>query len=389
MTTNSKIKVSTLTDAHIEPTVFRARGATVEVLNAIADAISREQLRDVTQQGNNLKMGQVNAALAFGEDTANRFAYTQGAYTQFVEKMSPNNLVRSAHEGQAVSPTKFGDVAMWANAKETRATLHREMLSLARASNKAKRQTFRLGTDAHNPDPTRRVEYLRAVVSERHSAETGDDKAFFTEFGKALDSSYSSEFNEGKAYVERDPAGATFGHVDSAKSLPNGARITLGFRNSELGEGSANVSLSITFTFLVEARALYGKAQEPLRINLEIPGKHSGARSIHLGARVAHMFEAFGESVGIALVWAPSAVLKMAAGKIDAPRAEKLMGQITRDLEGSDLRARVTEVTDFQNLLAYDDVAVGGSALSWILTLVKFNRSSIAQQLVLEFAGSI
>lgn len=377
--------VSALGNAHIEPTVFSTHGDLETVIDSTLSAIQREQGRDIESTGNATKLSPRNGALTLDDGSKTRFAYTHGAYEQLVEKLHGAKVRSSQGIGHETSPSKFSSVALWASA-EVRPLMHAEMVKLARHGRKT--QVFRLAHDAHNSDPAKRnVEYVRAVVSERHSAGSGDDTAFFAALSEFVSAERFAEFHAGQAYVRRDPAGETVGRVDSRKKLTGNARVTVGFRNNEIGEGAATVSSALVFE--ISARATFGRDVEPVRVEISVPGTRGSARSIHLGNGPASMFSAFAESLMFTLSWAPNAVLKMRTATLSQARVDSLRASLCKNLEGRDLRARQTEIGAFIERIGTDGVADTFSALTMILTLTHFGNVRDAQALVSEFAGQV
>lgn len=381
--TPSMQAVEALKDAHLEPTPFVTKGDLETVIDSTLAAIALEKGKDLYVKNSQLSLSQENGAPLLIDGVHTRLAYTRGAFQQILEKMQAGD--RGAHPNETTSPSKLTDVAMWAPSK-LRADLFSEAKKHGRRL--TVEQTLRCALDAHNPDPARRqVAYVRAEVSGRHSAGIGDDTAFFAALSEFVSAERFAEFFTGSAYVRRDPAGETVGRVDSQKKLQGNARVTVGFKNNEIGEGAATVSSALVFE--ISARAQFGREVEPVRVEIAVPGSHGSARSIHLGHGPSTMFSGFAESLMFTLSWAPEAVKKMRTALLPQARIDSLRASLNKSLEGRDLRERQTEVGNFLERIGTDGVADCFSALAMVLVLTHFGNVRDAQALVTEFAGKV
>lgn len=381
--TPSMLAVEALTDAHIEPTPFVTHGDLETVIDQTLAAIATEKGKDLYVRNTQLSLSPENGAPLLLDGVRTRLAYTRGAFQQILEKMQAGD--RGVHAGKTTSPNKLTDVAIWAPSK-LRSEIFAEAKRFGRLM--TKEQTLRCALDAHNPDPSKRnVAYVRAEVSGRHSAESGDDTAFFAALAEFVRAENFAEFFNGAAYVKRDPAGETVGRVDSQKKLQGNARVTVGFRNNEIGEGAANVSSALVFE--ISARTTRFGMGEPVRVEIQVPGAHGSARSVHLGNGPGTMFGGFAESLLFTLSWAPSAVTRMRTALLPQARIDSLRASLNGKLEGAELRARQTEIGAFIERIGTDGVADTFSALTMILTLTHFGNIREAQALVTEFAGRV
>lgn len=379
-----------LTDAHLEPTVYTAYGTLAQVIDASLSAIKAESCHDLHASISSVVVGPKIAGLKIGERVV---GYTRNALCQLAERSHTQTVVgsRDGNSEHATSPTKFTDVALWAP-PAMRATMMTELIATGRSKMTREIRTWRTAVDAHNPDATKRFfRYTRAIVSRRHSAEAGDDSSYLAELNRfALNNPLAQDFLDGASFYRRDPAGESTLGVDSKKTLSRGARLTMGFKNNEIGEGSANVNLCLTFS-VTSARQTENEFGEKYvdRITVEIPGTSANESARHFGARPSHMFAAFGEKLALVLMWAPNAIAKLSAGKLDADRFSALRAQICRGLTGADLRAMETTVGNFIERLSDDAIATPTSALMGVLVAAHFGQRVMVADLVTEFAGRV
>lgn len=403
MTTNPEVQTVTLTtkplpsatDAHLEPIRFGARGTLAEVIDATLGAIAREQHNDTHAPISSVIAGPAIGALKVGERVV---CYTRNALAQLLERSHSQSEVFPAdgNEQHRTSPTKFVDVALWAR-PALRSVMVNDAIQLAKPKLAREVRTFRTATDAHNPDPklaSRR--YLRAIVSRRHSGAAGDDLVYLTELARfATEHSFASQFLTGKAYVERDPSGETVLGADSVEKLGHGARLTMKFGNNEIGEGSANVGLSLTFSVSStrEAQNEYGETYTD-RLTVEIPGTNASEMSRHFGARPAVMFSAFAEKLAMVLMWAPGALTKLATASFETTRFDNMRATIARreatrvgKIDISVERSTQTAIGNFVERMSSDGHAPQGSALMAVLVAARFGLKYEASSLVAEFAG--
>lgn len=410
----SKAEIPPRVDAHLEPTVFHTHGTLADVIQATLDAIADEQhidvlvssivsysTEDVTdEQGQKTRRRVMASSVAMGPtigalkiagvvDATKKaeyiVGYTRNALSQIAERTHSATALLGGRAKP--SPSKFVDVALWARPK-VRATLFQELLEQSGALAQRPR-LFRLAVDAHNPDPSQRYRYLRALVSEGYSAKTGDDAALIEEMKRfALNYPQAKEFLQGRAWSTRDPAGETGMVADSARKLPNNARLTMRYTNNEIGEGAARVGLSLTFE--VEAQRPveneFGEVVRTRRIEISIPGTRSAERATHHGGKPGGMFGAFGEKLAMVLGWAPSAIEKLANGKAEE---ETRFAPIFRGETGSALRTLQHEVRVFTEALVTQGIATRGSALLCALVLSEFGHKEAAGTLVEEICGRV
>lgn len=370
--------ITKLTDATFEPASFHTNGTLQEVVAATLKAIALEEGRDERYTGNALSMGPSNGSLSFDRGVTSRIGLTRGAFIQIAETLHAGG-VRGAKD-RRLTPTRWVDGALWAE-PSIRALLFSQMRDGATAAKRNVTHTFRIAKDVHGPDASG-VEYLRAVNGLTHSAGAGDDAAYLAALNNFSVNHPDNGFAGGLTTVRRNPAGDTRLVVDSRNTLPGGARLTMSFTNNEIGGGSANVGLSLTFQIdAVDAN----KPTE--RIQLEIPGAHGRSSAIHRGSRPGHMFESFAESVMLVLGWAPTALEKMRSAILGdaATRCEVLFD----GLESDELRVLQSNVHDLIERIREQGIAPANSALEVALVLAKFGDAAEAMALVQKFGGAI
>lgn len=387
----------THTDAHLEPAEFRTKGTLAEVIDATLGAIAREEHTDVlltikapnapvmVEAGCQIGALQVTGRTTKGLGFKRALFYTRSALRQLVERTgSPKLAGRSSS-----SAANFVDVALWAS-PPVRSMMIFEMLTRGVPKLMREERTFRVAVDAHNADPLLRSRpYIRAIVSKQYSAESGDDLAQITALNDfCIKTGVARDFLEGKAWSHRDPAGTTGMVADSAKKLPNNARLTMRYQNNEIGTGAAHCGLSLTFE--VEAQRPveneFGEIVRTRRIEISIPGTSAATRATHHGGKVGGMFDGFAEKLATVLLWAPTAIEKLAKGPADE---ETRFAPIFKSETGTALRTLQHEVRAFTEQLVTQGVAKKGSALLCALVLSEFGRKLEAGVLVEEICGRV
>lgn len=392
------------TDAHFEPATFTTQGTLAEVIDETLGAIAKEEHQDIlvkiqatpsakvqVEAGCRIAALQVTGTLATNDAIPVRrnLFYTRSALKQLAERTHSPKLL-GGHS--PTSASNFVDVALWAS-PPVRSMMLFELLSRGAPKLLKEERTFRVAVDAHNVDPLLRSRpYLRALVSGFYSAASGDDKALIASLHEyALSDkgvTLANEFLEGKAWAHRDPAGTTGMVADSARKLPNNARLTMRYTNNEIGSGAAFVGLSLTFE--VEAQRPveneFGEVVRTRRIEISIPGTSASERATHHGAKPSTMFAAFGEKLAMVLIWAPSAIAKLANGRTDE---ETRFAPIFKGETGNALRTLQHEVRVFTDALVTQGVATRGSALLCALVLSEFGHKEESGALVSEICGRV
>jgi len=338
----------------MRPAVFTVSGNVDSVLTNWRRAIASELHENVRVSPSMLAFGPTSGACTRDGGATTRYGYTHHALTQL--------FTRTNHDAPVGALVKTFE---WVGNKH-RASLWAEEI-MARGDLK-RTVVLRLARDSHATPDVAGARYVRAVVSEAHALELGDDKYLDNALTESLRMEHMRDFANGHAYIVRDPSDLTYLHIDSRQALPNNARIRLVVSNSEVGKASARVSLAVAFSFEMQG--------ESKTVDIELRGANTAFRAIHKSNAVSALFDGLGGEF-LPLQTAKALAAIPALNRLDSERS--LASYFI------DLPEKLVKAQGAEKALAEQGVARFGSRLSLALALSFVGERTAASEVYESF----
>lgn len=365
----------------LEPSAFTAQGKTQEVLAAVMAQIVAESHFDLPLTLAKVTFGPSNGWLAVLDNAGKvsaKLAYTWHAFRQGFDRAGALDAPKGALASAAYYLNPNQRSRVWA---ETRERGHKTKTVVLRTA---------IDTKGRNIDgQVRHDRYVRAVVSERHSAENGDDALFFTSLATTFGKGELSNFRDGEGHVYRDPASTTQAYFESRMTIGAlDARLTVGVRNSEVGMASASAGWAMTFRLKGE------RDGQTHVIRVDLPVRRQTMYSRHVGSTIRKQIAFLEESSKRVQPWVMVALDTLQEQAVSDRQAARTRGACIARIPDTDKLGN-TRTDEQKGELVNEAFAMVSKALHMsnttalvsVLVLAHLGDTNEAQRLMTEMCG--